>query len=158
MKIDQGQLRTAIIASVSEIFEAMVFAMVAPAEYSLVEKPAEEKLMRTSISVKTPITGQLHLQVPEKFAVHITKDIFGWMEEEDPPEKMVQDTLAELINTIIGRLMAKLIPENETFELGLPEISEGWITPTGSAQAISFEFDEHGFTIIIEGDLTTGEE
>ncbi len=42
-------------------------------------------------------------------------------DEYEVQDTMLQDTQAELLNTLAGRFLAALLPEDKTFQLGLPK-------------------------------------
>ncbi len=91
--------------------------------------------------------------IPSDVVLDITKDLYGWMEEEDPAETIIQDALAELINTIAGRIMTRLIHEDISFELGLPDTGSHQHAPSDTAILYHFRINEQIFSLIMEGDF-----
>ena len=92
-----------------------------------------ESMLQATIDCIRPIQGKMTLQIPPDLALDITKDIYGWMEDENPAQNIIQDALAELSNTISGRIMAELVSEDESFELGLPDTGINRYTPSNEA-------------------------
>ncbi|MEW6710234.1 MAG: chemotaxis protein CheX [Candidatus Riflebacteria bacterium] len=79
------------------------------------------------IDVLEPFKSCLILVVRKDLMVRYTEAIFGMIEDQMPEESQVLDNLGELMNTMCGRIMALLLPENCTFKLGLPVVGEGKI-------------------------------
>lgn len=109
--------------AVSETLENMVFA-----EAELVESggtPDWDNIRGARIEVLDPIRVSLTLAVSEGLINELADVISGGEPGLDEAPTLepgeIEDALAELINTIAGRLMAGLIPAGQKFELGLPE-------------------------------------
>ncbi len=151
MNTNKDQLQQIVFESVSETFEAMIFTTVAPVDSPEPESP-DQKMLRADVDSVNPIKGKMTLQMPPDLALEITKDVLGWMEDRDPEETMIRDALAELINTIAGRIMAKLIPEDESFELGLPGTG-GQPALIGTVETYYFMINDQMFSLMVEGDL-----
>lgn len=77
------------------------------------------------ISLMKPPLGDLYLVIRKDIMIQYSEAMIGMQEEEIPDEKLAIDGLGEMLNTIGGRLLAMITPENETFELGLPEVRQG---------------------------------
>lgn len=143
MHIDEKRMEHAVFSAVSETFEAMIFTSIAPAEQpdisSLFPEKSESKAENRDLDfpesefhIPTFYQAEIRLISPEKaifsmifpgdLAIHITKNLYGWMEENDPPESVIQDSLAEIINTAAGKLMTILLDDQSTFTLGLPDL------------------------------------
>ena len=151
MNTQPDQLQQAVFESVAETFEAMIFTQVAmpPPEESIV--PGID-LVQASIAVIQPVTGRLSILVPPSMAVHITKNLYGWTDVQDPGDDLVNDSISELINTIAGRVMTRILPEDQTFELGLPVLGDDGNL---SNQVVRYQFkaDMDDFFFYVEGDI-----
>ncbi len=153
MNSNNDHLQQIIFESVSETFEAMLFTSV----YQIPSPDSESNEMDMfviQIDSLSPIEGRLTLEVPSDLGFEITKDIYSWQEDSPPSESMVKDTLAELINTIAGKLLGKAIPEDQSFELGLPETGNDVPEPGDTVVITHFEVNNHIFSLMVEGDLT----
>jgi hypothetical protein len=140
MHSDPSFIKQAVADAVAETFETMIFTQVAVAQDRDGAIQFAESVTDENGSGRTPpdqnahaesfYQVEIHLTDPEKvlfymifptnLAVAITKNLYGWMEEDDPPRNLVQDSLTEVINTVAGKLMTILIDDHSTFSLGLP--------------------------------------
>ena len=140
-----------LVDATLETIENMAFTEVIRSEKTT---PYDEHLvrLRLEILINKPFPGEMRLVLPVELAILFTKNMYN-LGEEDITEDLMKDVLGEIINIISGRLMADLIPEDQTFELGLPLIGPDVFVQT-EASSISVEFDAEGFPfwIILFGD------
>lgn len=146
MTTPNENLAEKIFEAVAETFENMAFMEAVPIDSDDIE-PSGSTLLWARIAVLQPVEGELTLLALEELAGEITEAVFGEADEDASPDDMAFDALAELINTIAGRLMAELILHDQTFELGLPETGKGW--PQGSEEEIAYHFDLEGHKLMI---------
>lgn len=81
----------------------------------------EESVLRASLPVVEPCAGIIHLQIQERVAREIGLSIYA-CEPGTLTEKMLDDAIGELINTVAGQLLARALPEDHVFTLGLPTV------------------------------------
>lgn len=140
-----------IVDATLETIENMAFMEVVKSDKST---PYDEHLvrLRVEILINKPFPGELRLVLPMNLAIQFTKNMYN-LGEEEITEELIKDVLGELINIISGRLMAELVPEDQTFELGLPLIGPD-VFVQAEASSLSIEFDAEGvpFWIILFGD------
>jgi CheY-specific phosphatase CheX len=132
--------------ALAETLESMAF-MEVTAGLSDEEAPYDDELLWSGIDVAAPFQGRITLVMPQGLALEMTETMFGFGEIETPLEDLARDTLAEIINTLAGRLMAGIVPEDQTFELGLPETGEGW--PDTHAPKQEFRLSVEGETVFL---------
>lgn len=113
----------AVHQAVEETLENMAFMQVTPVESANLTDP-EIRLCWARLEAKEPRRGAMLLQFTYPLAELITQTIFGL--EEPPPEQQVFDTLAEILNTMAGRLMSLITPISQTFTLDLPKTGTGF--------------------------------
>jgi hypothetical protein len=77
-------------------------------------------MLTVSISVHQPFPGALRLVMPGELVVTIAETLYN---PGDPQEidVILFDVLAELLNTIAGRVLAEVVSHECTFRLGIPE-------------------------------------
>lgn len=121
-------------AAVSATFENMAFMEVLTRD----ESSALQDVMWTSILVHNPTQGELSLVIPKELLVRITETLLGSTPEE-VSEQNLKDILAEILNTIAGRFLSEIIPEDQTFRLGLPVNEQDEYSNTDSS-AITWHF------------------
>ncbi len=142
-----NDLQDAMFEAASETLENMAFMEVTP----LRERREEIKYFST-MDVLTPVSGTLTLVTTPKLAQEITEGLVD-PEDGEPSEEMIFDALSELINTIGGRLMRVLTPEDETFSLGLPKsFSSSNHEFDKSSEFARFEIDGQTFLVVASGD------
>ncbi len=78
---------------------------------------------RMKIPVAHPLPGEMFLAVEPGLLHEITGNIYA-CDEEQPTCDHELDTLAELLNTIAGRLLQIIVPPTVGYELGLPVLPE----------------------------------
>lgn len=91
-----------------------------------------------------PVKGELFIIFPESLAMELAENIYGMSNDERPLNaKVISDVSAELANMIAGQLMELLLPENESFTLGLPE--------TGTGESVKFDTPVDVFYFSVNG-------
>ncbi|MBN2106194.1 MAG: chemotaxis protein CheX [Deltaproteobacteria bacterium] len=110
----------AIKAAVTESIENMVFMAIDTDLDGLSEDLGSDAVM-ASLRVLEPRPGVLRLAMPRSTAVEISKNLYS-IAENELTDAMIQDVTCELLNTISGRVMKRILPAECTFHLGLPEM------------------------------------
>ncbi|MBF0500331.1 MAG: response regulator [Candidatus Riflebacteria bacterium] len=87
------------------------------------------------LAIIEPQFGELIIWVPATFIGRIVSSIHG-MPPEEASEQLLTDTLAELLNTLAGRLMAQRV--NAQFNLGLPLVGCGPIPEEATSASFCF--------------------
>jgi CheY-specific phosphatase CheX len=176
--ITDDQIKQAILAALTETFEAMIFTQITPTDIpnfippvpehikkgmhepinqdheSIETEPLKPFYYQTTINVEKPTNAIFTMTFPIDLAVNITKNLYGWMEKEDPPENVIQDSLSELINTVTGRVMSILLDEDRTFLLGLPSLEKVETIPIERGIMCCYKItDSHEFFMNVEGEL-----
>jgi hypothetical protein len=169
------EIKQAVFAAVSQTFEAMIFTQIVPSDLpdigptssesieanaepsdaDLIESAFDQPIFyQSEINLIEPRSALFSMIFPTDLAISITKNLYGWMEESDPPENMIQDSLAEIINTVAGKLMTILLDNQSTFTLGLPTLKTLQNLSFGKGEIYSYKTtDNFGFYFIIEGEL-----
>jgi CheY-specific phosphatase CheX len=121
--IEHKPLYQAMLNAVSQTLENMAFTEVIPHFDQNFNIP-ENDLAWASLVVKSPVQGEISLALPQSTLRELTGGIFLLGEDEITQEKM-DDILHELLNTIAGLFMTKLLSDNQQFSIGLPEAGKG---------------------------------
>ena len=113
----------AMLQAVKQTFENMAFVEVTEqaAECEL-QTPAE--MAWASILIHDPQQGEVRLALPRTLLVELTAGMFG-IEADEVTGEQQDDILAELLNTLAGLFMTNLLPDDQAYQLGLPEHGEG---------------------------------
>ena len=127
-----------ILLAIEETFENMLFM---DAEYIEQEVDINDAYM-IRILINHPFPGELVLHLPESLVVHMAMNLY-MMDEEEVDYKVKLDLSYELTNTIAGRVMANMVPDNKTFKLGLPEITDSvFIEDDSESIVMNFVVDD----------------
>ncbi len=81
-----------------------------------------------SLRVLEPRPGMLRLAMPRSTAVEISKHLYS-ISDTELSDAMIQDVTCELLNTISGRVMKRILPAECAFHLGLPEMIDNTLDP-----------------------------
>jgi CheY-specific phosphatase CheX len=73
----------------------------------------------TTVAVKRPYSGSIRLKISRNLSLSLVASMLGSTEHLE--EAWVQDGLSELVNTIGGRILARLVDAYSSFDLGMPE-------------------------------------
>lgn len=108
--------------AVADTFEGMVFMETLAVTQDC---PASASTNHwTWLDVLDPFQARVFLELPEDLLRQVVAELYG-LEGEDCTPDVLGDTLAELLNTLAGRVMALAVPEDTTFQLGLPTRGTG---------------------------------
>lgn len=116
MSIDE--YTDALTESVTEVFEEMAFAEVEKIEKidTLPEVNSEDFF--ALIELKNPVSGFLKIIIGEKYAVALVESMLG--EKLESSYTLINDSIAELTNTIGGSFLRILTKNNGDCQLGIP--------------------------------------
>jgi len=112
----------AMIEAVQQTLENMVFMEVFEERGMPTEIPPTE-LTWSSMLINDPVQGEIRLAMPAELLKKITGNVFG-IAEEEVTTSQAYDILNELLNTIGGLFMTKLLP-NQEYRIGLPSLEAG---------------------------------
>lgn len=121
--MEHKPLYQAMINAASQTLENMAFMEVMEHGGESYEIPGDEAAW-TSMLIHDPVQGEVRLAMPQNLLKKLTGNIFG-LDEEDITENQMHDILNELLNTIAGLFMTNLLPDEQEYQLGLPELGEG---------------------------------
>lgn len=144
--MQKDQWDEAMQAAVAGCLENMAFMEVFPAEP---DAPEPEDPVWVSLLVLEPTQGEFRLALSRALLEEIAANIYGF--DSEITEQQTADLLAELLNTILGRFMASILPM-ETFKLGIPEAgTTEWPPIEPDALHWHFTAEEHSLSIIASG-------
>ncbi len=119
MEAKQEKIHAAISEVLEEALEAMAFI-------SIDECSAEEagqlqqQSMKVDLLITEPVLFEMRLSVSTELLYQIAETMYT-MDREELDEQLVKDLLAEMLNTVAGRFMTEILPEQTPFTLSLPE-------------------------------------
>ncbi|MBW1723566.1 MAG: chemotaxis protein CheX [Deltaproteobacteria bacterium] len=151
MNPENNKLSEIMSSALEETFEEMAFLEVCRVQVPD-DPPDEGGLLRVSLLVHDPFPGELCLAAPRSLLTEMARILFG-TEGESIPDETLLDLQAELLNTIAGRVMREITPEEATFRLGLPETGAQSLSDL-NCEAIKchFSVDEEIVSMTVSGD------
>ncbi|ADH85374.1 hypothetical protein [Desulfurivibrio alkaliphilus] len=133
----------------AEVMENTAFTEARP----VAEAPCfDEGVRSVALLVHDPVQGEFRLLMAEPLVKHLAATVYGPVLEEID-EAIENDFLAELLNTIAGRLLGEMLPPECSFQLGLPESREG-LAACSHPPCLSWHFtiEELNCTISLHGE------
>jgi hypothetical protein len=112
----------AIKDAVTECIENMAFMSVDTEFDEPQPDAAGEDAVTASIKVLEPKAGELRLSMPKKTAAELAKALFC-ITDQELSEPLINDLACELLNTISGRVMKRVLPSECLYHLGLPSMA-----------------------------------
>lgn len=144
MTIDENRMTEVVTQSVAETFEGMAFIIINPEMEAKSQAVIQtDEWIWASVAVDDPVQADFTLVLSVTFANEIVEVLFGEVEEESElGTGKIADVLKEIVNTMVGRCMNKLVSENLSFSLGLPRFGKGWPTTNEGVKVYHFSTDE----------------
>jgi len=85
-------------------------------------KPNEEQpVFYTRLPIYKPSPAMVGLVIPQTLALALSEAMMMREFDLEEDEFEIMDVLSELSNTLAGSLLTHLMPDGDSFELGLPE-------------------------------------
>ncbi|MEF2144736.1 MAG: chemotaxis protein CheX [Desulfovibrionaceae bacterium] len=129
-------LQSVVAGAVSATMEEMFFIEASSSDY-----------LWSRVRVLEPCEGAVTMVFPRKLLTLAAAAIFG--EDERIREQTLWDTLAEIVNTVAGRILGELLSEDRTFKLSVPESGTGWPSKSGDPEIYMTE--SGGFVVMTSG-------
>jgi hypothetical protein len=146
---ENDSLGKALISAVSAAIEKIAFE-----ESEVLPGPVDIKgeAISFSLPVVSPYLLQTRIIIPKELAIQLTKTIYR-DDEKDITDELLDDTVGEFLNTIIGTMMGELTLGKRIFEMGLPEkVREKEEVPNDYSRRYFFSIEESAFCFEIYGD------
>lgn len=143
----------------AETLEGMAFLEVLPAAADAPDLP-QEPGWSASVPVLEPQRGEVELCLTAELADILAEDLIGPL-VDTIDENLVRDALAELTNTLAGRLLNLIVPTARTFQLGLPTVTRvEHFQPPQSGTLSPFDVSGRRLSLVLTGPdlITTAEE
>ncbi|MCB0281026.1 MAG: chemotaxis protein CheX [Calditrichaeota bacterium] len=119
MNYELDQISEELTEAISESFENLFFADIEQC-VSVNEIETEEEALIVSVDTIAPFKGKVGLIIDKEMSEEIVMEMVGG-DFDLIDKEMIADALSEIGNTIVGRFLSKIVPEDEEFSLGFPE-------------------------------------
>ncbi len=126
---EQPPLYQAMKEAVSQTLENMAFTDVDEHYNQEYQIPTDE-LSWAYLVIQDPVPGEIRLALSQSMLKNLTRSVFS-LESDEITEAQMKDILHELLNTIAGLFMSKLLADNRTYTIGFPEQGEGELPVAG---------------------------
>lgn len=138
---NKNTLTQALHSAVTESLENMFFSEVNDVEFHW-----------GSVEVTEPISGKITVAFPKELVYEIVHEVFG-VERNEITITVINDIIAEVANTVAGRLVNELVKGDKAFKLQVPKTGMGTIDV---AQPVSFinhyEMNNKIYLVMLEGE------
>lgn len=120
MELSTTNVADAVEAAINEVFESMAFmeAMSGDEEH---RPNADQPVFYTRLPIYKPSPAMVGLVIPQALAMAMAEAMMMREFDMEEDEFEIMDVLGEVANTLAGSLLTHLMPESDSFELGLPE-------------------------------------
>lgn len=119
MNYELDHISEELTDAVSESFENLFFADIENC-MNINKIEAETEALLVSVDTISPFKGNIGLVIDKEMSEEIVMEMMGG-DLDTIDKEIVADALSEIGNTIVGRFLSKIVPENEEFTLGFPE-------------------------------------
>ena len=141
MNFTRNILSKALDNAVTESLENMFFSEVRDVEFHC-----------GSVEVVEPFCGKVTVAFPVDLMKEIAHDVFR-VEMSEITISVINDIVAEVANTVAGRLVNELVEENEVFKLQVPVTGLGTLEVTQPVSFINhYEMNSKIYLVMVEGE------
>lgn len=115
-------IQTKITEVMEETLENMAFISI---EECSAEEVAEldQQQLGVNLLVTEPVLFEMHLNTSKELLYQLAENMYA-MDRDELDNQLINDLLAEILNTVAGLFMSAILPPETKFALGLPELSE----------------------------------
>lgn len=137
--IDTEKFQTMII----ELLEQQAFLDGDPISGDELPGAIEDGLCVALEYKNSTISGLFRMNCPRELADELAASVLGLDGPEDVSEEDAFDAVGELVNVIAGRVLAALVPQDEAFNIGAPQLSQDsdgslWTESSSTEDACAF--------------------
>lgn len=156
MSDKESALYQAMLDAMCTTLENMAFVEVTEQSDELGTQVPEDAVW-VSILIHDPLQGEVRLAMSETLLTDMTANMFG-LEPDEVMGEQKQDIIAEILNTLAGLFMTNLLPDDQTYQLGLPEHGDGPLPEVEEGSVIwHLQVEEQPLLLVASGaSLTSG--
>ncbi|HAV61186.1 MAG TPA: chemotaxis protein CheX [Verrucomicrobiales bacterium] len=145
-------LEELVKAAVGEVFSTMLAQQIEP------EPPNSpvvngDATIAGSVGFIGNLTGIVYLYLPQGFAVRLTEKLLGISPQSVESEELVNDSVGELTNMVVGHLKSRLSDRGRSCVMTIPSIVRGTnfcIEPVSSTIRRLLTFRSHEHQVVVE--------
>lgn len=154
MVVIREALDRALAQALSETFENMAFMEVLPSS-AAAWNPLAEPALGVGLPLLAPVRGELRLRAPQALLGKVAATLF-MRSEAEVDQALRGDIAAELINTLGGRFLSRLLSPDQPFQLGLPQLQPDSSADVPAGVSWYFKAEELTFALDASGEPLLG--
>ena len=115
--------------------------------------PQDATLVAASVGFIGEVTGVVYIYCTDAFARRVTASMLGMSEPEVDGHEMVNDTMGEVGNMVVGQMKSRLCDRGRNCVLTIPSIVRGQrfcVEPTSNTTSRKVGFSSQGNPIRVE--------
>ena len=115
-------LHTKTAEVLEETLENMAFVSVEESTEAEVSELKQE-MVGANLLITEPELLEMRLDVSKELLYQIAETMYT-MDRDELENQLINDLLAEILNTLAGRLMTEILPPETNFALSIPELAD----------------------------------
>lgn len=108
----------------------------------------EGERLNVNLLITKPALLEMRLEMSRELLVQIVETMYTMDRDEITPQ-LINDLLAEILNTLAGRFMTEILPADQTFSLNLPEITDV-VDDTSEGKRLTYYYLAEEEPVIVE--------
>lgn len=140
-----------LFQAVTETLENMAFVDVLPEPAPENGEDQQGERLTASLLIHDPVQGELRLDMPVPLLRALGETVFA-MPAEELGESVPKDLLAEILNTIAGVFLTRLLPQDQPYRLGLPELESPPMEEISASHTWFFTIEGMPFSLSASGE------
>lgn len=105
----------------------------------------KQKMLGANLLITEPELLEMRLDVSEELLYQIAETMYT-MDRDELSDQLVNDLLAEILNTLAGRFMTEILPPESNFSLSIPELA----SDEESTSEFKFNYISEDFPLSVE--------
>lgn len=140
-------LEEKVMGVLEETLENMAFLSVEETDAQFVKEFEGERL-NVSLLITKPTLFEMRLEMPHELLVQIVETVYT-IDQDEITTQLIDDLLAEILNTLAGRFMTEILPTDQTFDLSLPEVTNE-VDESAEATRFTFYYMAEDYPLTVE--------
>ncbi|MBW2185690.1 MAG: chemotaxis protein CheX [Deltaproteobacteria bacterium] len=84
----------------------------------------KQQMLGVNLLITEPELLEMRLDVSKELLYQIAETMYT-MDRDELSDQLINDLLAEILNTLAGRFMTEILPPESDFSLSIPELADG---------------------------------
>jgi len=105
----------------------------------------KQQMLGVNLLITEPELLEMRLNVSKELLYQIAETMYT-MDRDELNDQLINDLLAEILNTLAGRFMTEILPPDSDFALSIPELSD----EEESTSELTFNYIAEDFPLSVE--------